>query len=509
MAFSLWIFVRPVEASMLFLVRVFFVLWIAVYSAAVSGAEFSSENFDGPRYHVYLEGLIKPGDGDKFKEFILSEIRNGHLISALYLNTPGGNVPAALQIGEQVRLLGIATQAPSKFSDGAYCYHGAIDRQSTANGCECASACFLIWASGTGRFGTYVGIHHPYYTGDSYKNLDPAEAEKQYTEMSDNVVSYLKEMGIPGDIRNKMLRYMSYDIYYLSSDELEALRPMPPWLSQLLYDRCGKMPSGSSVPSSPEYNPERKTFLDCQSPMYEQIYKKSHQRFLDKYGRPGEQLSPTTPPPVTSIPPAASNPPPQITVRTVHIEIPPQGAPDQPKPNLAITRYGSDKIVETDGASSDYLIRDNRDLDGIDIKPYQKGFGQDDCARSCTGTPECQGFSYDSWNLLCIMKSQITGSRLEPRSISGVSRRNFQEFPTAVEDAAKMQRYSNAYFPGDGANSVMTNDANSCSNTCFTSRSCVTFTYYKDTHICRMFKSSGSYLHGNSNADSGVKTQSP
>lgn len=448
------------------------------------GAEFTSEYWAGRRYHVKMQGEILSGDDTKFREFVLSELRKGHLLSSIKLNSPGGKVDAALKIGTDIRLLQLTTVAPYKDGDRQYIYLGSFDQLYRDYGAECASSCFLVWASGVGRIGNYVGIHHPYNSKDYYQKVEPAEAERHYQNVTKRVTAYLQEMDVPDDITRKMFRYMSYDIYYLDANELEAMKNSPPWLDELLYSRCGKLPTGSVVKSHPQYNPNRKPVVDCQGRVYDSVLAVTLQRYLDRYAN-GEKL------------PDPSQP-----------SIPVTPSPSVPQPTPSPTVSVAAKIVRTDGANSDYHILDNHDLDGIDINPFIKTADQDDCARRCTSNSECVGFSFDSWNSLCVLKSYVTASRLEPSSISGVVKKASSGFPSAIDVAPRMKRYENTTFPGEGYQSTSTSDTNACAIFCMNTQACVTFTYIKATQTCRIFNSSGPFTRGDTSGDSGVKTQS-
>lgn len=473
------------------LCRIIFLMAMFFHIAPSLASTFTFDYWYGRRYHINLDGKIEPGDDEKFKREVLKHIRQGHLITALQLNTPGGNVPAATSIGEQARLLQLQTVAPFKDNNGdQICRYGSVDNLTYKRGddCECASACFLIWSGGVDRAGQYIGIHHPYFDKKMYGSLTPEKAEEMYMGMADDVRRYLTKMEISDTIINKMFRYISKEMYYMNADEIESLKNTPPWLSQLLYDRCGNMPTGTIYSNS-----DRKAWFECTGQIHEAIAVKNAQKYLDQHS-PGEKV-PTGA--VTPQPPAPSpSPTPTPSIRW------PEPTPAPPTP------VSSGRVVYTDGPNANYLIRNNRDLDGFDLKPYLRNVDQNACAQACTDNNMCQGFSYDEWNHFCILKSNITASRLEPREISGVVRGSFAQFPAPVNDKPHFQKYQNAYFQGDGYNSFTTPDANTCSQFCEGDLKCVAYTFFRTPQTCRLFNSTSLYLRGSSNSEVGVKSQS-
>src|SRR4051812_31094024 len=55
--------------------------------------------------YVNMWGAIEAGDDDKFKDLIVPYLRSGHLVFQVNVFSQGGHVPAAMRIGDQIRLL--------------------------------------------------------------------------------------------------------------------------------------------------------------------------------------------------------------------------------------------------------------------------------------------------------------------------------------------------------------------------------------------------------------------
>src|SRR5581483_9076836 len=66
---------------------------------------------------VFLWGTIENGDDEKFRQLIVPLVREGNLIWEVSVFTVGGNVQAAIGIGNQIRTPNSRTIAPNRFYD--------------------------------------------------------------------------------------------------------------------------------------------------------------------------------------------------------------------------------------------------------------------------------------------------------------------------------------------------------------------------------------------------------
>jgi uncharacterized protein len=223
-------------------------------------AQFDAYQWYGNAFHIEISGPITAGDNDRFRKLVLSEIRSGHVVSGIHLNSPGGNVSEALGIGRVIRQLKASTYAPSLRSGKRLCQTGSLDNISyeDSSSCECASACSLIWEAGVGRLGELVGIHRPRYDEATYKDLTPDQATKQYSEVLVETTKYFAEMGVPDWLSSRMYSVPSSDMHYLKDTELQEFSNSSPALGELVIARCGNVPSGTIFD-----NPERKNYVDC------------------------------------------------------------------------------------------------------------------------------------------------------------------------------------------------------------------------------------------------------
>lgn len=113
----------------------------ALSSATQAGITVTIQQEQGSRIAaIFVDGVFEYGDEKKF----ITQVININE-AAVFLNSPGGNVIAAMEIGKIIRLKGYATAVLSKRL--------------------CASACALAWLSGIERFldkDAALGFHASY-----------------------------------------------------------------------------------------------------------------------------------------------------------------------------------------------------------------------------------------------------------------------------------------------------------------------------------------------------------
>ena len=110
------------------------------WSGVATAADIDVMAVPGAVDFVIIKGEIADGDGDRFVDVI----KNREKVT-VYLQSPGGLVREALQIGAEIRLRNYATLV--------------------AGGDECFSACGLIWVSGARRYmspDSLIGFHAAY-----------------------------------------------------------------------------------------------------------------------------------------------------------------------------------------------------------------------------------------------------------------------------------------------------------------------------------------------------------
>ncbi|OZA11034.1 MAG: hypothetical protein B7Y02_09465 [Rhodobacterales bacterium 17-64-5] len=161
--------------------------------------EFTAPNGDGA---ALLNGEIAAGDAVRFADWLKGLPAPPERID---LNSPGGEVVEALEIGRIIRASGL----PVAVTAGSFCF----------------SACPYILASGSERIVSrqgYVGVHQHYFGENTYLPAFMLVSDIQTGQAE--VMTYLADMGIDLLIMAKALRTPPDDIYILLPDELEAFR---------------------------------------------------------------------------------------------------------------------------------------------------------------------------------------------------------------------------------------------------------------------------------------------
>jgi len=147
-------------------------------------------------------GTIAPGDGARFVAW-LAEAGTAPVL--LSLNSPGGSVADALEIGRAVRAAGLNTEL--------------------TGGDICLSACPYILAGGVERVvdgAGYVGVHQHYF-GENVA-LPAFMAVEDIQRGQGQVMEFLDEMGVDPLVMRHALVTPPDEIYILLPDELERYR---------------------------------------------------------------------------------------------------------------------------------------------------------------------------------------------------------------------------------------------------------------------------------------------
>ncbi|MEM9796405.1 MAG: hypothetical protein AAF919_07945 [Pseudomonadota bacterium] len=145
---------------------------------------------------LQLRGAISPGDGAR----IVAELERS-APDFVALDSPGGSVANALEIGQAVRSLSI----PTRLRDGAVCF----------------SACPYIFVGGTDRVvaGTARFGVHQHSFGES--TILPAFLAVEDVQRGQaEVLDHLQQMGIDLRIMGPALATPSDEIYILNAQEL-------------------------------------------------------------------------------------------------------------------------------------------------------------------------------------------------------------------------------------------------------------------------------------------------
>ena len=196
-----------------------FILFISIASlGSVRAAEISLPETGGmrlPLKGILIEGPIVKGDFERF-ERLVSSLSDPDTV---WLASPGGDLAEAIKIGQLIRKMKLAVWAPeSNRKLWLFMIHVNDSRNNL-----CAGACFFIYASGVDRYGDVLGIHRPHLTEEDLRGMSAEQAAFDQLSANEVASAYLRKMGIPDSIIEKMNSIEQNDIQWLEEDEVKSL----------------------------------------------------------------------------------------------------------------------------------------------------------------------------------------------------------------------------------------------------------------------------------------------
>lgn len=147
------------------------------------------ERMVGGHFCINAHGPIEPGDGQKFRDF-LARVNPPPRIP-VYIDSTGGDVDAAIEIGRAIRERWSATSIGSCLLDHENATSYSIPRKYVPG--KCLSAATLIYIGGRLRYypeDSEFGVHR-----FSFKNPSPGDVE-QSQRISAKIAGYVAEMVI-------------------------------------------------------------------------------------------------------------------------------------------------------------------------------------------------------------------------------------------------------------------------------------------------------------------------
>ena len=142
---------------------------------------------------IRIKGPLNLGDEDKFRLLALASPK-----ATVYLDSPGGRVSPAIEIGTIIRLKGFETAV----EDG-----------------QCSSACALIWLAGEPRVMSNfssIGFHAPYVTGNDGQRISGASQGAR-------VGSYLTRLGFSEKVVMFAVNAGAEEIQWLQKSTADSL----------------------------------------------------------------------------------------------------------------------------------------------------------------------------------------------------------------------------------------------------------------------------------------------
>jgi hypothetical protein len=160
--------------------------------------------------HLEISGEIVEGDADKLGK-ALAQLSVNYIPNAnpiVFLNSPGGNVNVALEMG---RILRVSLA------------HTVVDKGAT-----CGSSCIFVFAGGVIRNtvrGGRLALHRPRFAYESFGNLSADQARTAYTAAVSRCADFMKEMSISEQVLSVMLRVPSQEVRFIDTKGAEKYGP--------------------------------------------------------------------------------------------------------------------------------------------------------------------------------------------------------------------------------------------------------------------------------------------
>lgn len=147
---------------------------------------------------LILEGRITPNDVAIFKRSV--ERANGYGLLMLFLNSEGGDIASAIEIGRLVR------QWPKSIV--------MVEKDA-----KCFSACVFVLVGGLHRdvHGS-VGIHRPFSSTTNSNTYE--SSQKTFRTLEQSAKAFLKDMNVPTSLYDEMMSVPPQKLRLLTEQEL-------------------------------------------------------------------------------------------------------------------------------------------------------------------------------------------------------------------------------------------------------------------------------------------------
>lgn len=209
-----------------------------VFGKFAFAAEFSRQAADrfGP-VSIALKGQIKPGDYDRFKDFLLLPGNLKAYTNYVWLDSTGGN------LAEAMKFAGLFEKSSASVVVGP-------------DG-KCYSACFMMFASGVDRwlypFGE-LGVHQVSVQFPAgLTGLDKAAKNGMVQAVTNNAAAYLTVQGIPASLVTKMQETPAREMFIVNTlmvkrEGWQRIMALQPRFLEAVEQACGKQPDPANAP---------------------------------------------------------------------------------------------------------------------------------------------------------------------------------------------------------------------------------------------------------------------
>lgn len=240
-----------------------------------------------------IEGEIVAGDAQSLLD---AYARYGTMISPIYLRSRGGDVEEAMRMGAIIRRLRLATDIPLGDREKPPLSLIKVDRQEDN---ICASACFLVYAAGAKRAGSYLALHRPYLPRKEAQALSDVEYVEAQKKTALKVKTYLVDMEVDQYWIDRMFATNSQEGYVPTLAEADNkfrhLMGMVPSLKEVVLSKCkedtevdeklnaylanrNRPLTGADIEKYKEITRDQRVFWECSSAAFEKIQQDAFER---------------------------------------------------------------------------------------------------------------------------------------------------------------------------------------------------------------------------------------
>ena len=226
---------------------------LAYLLALVSTTIFAADITPTGSGRVLLDGQITEGDAERLiRAQQQSMLSLGRPLRTLELNSPGGSIAEAVRLAQLVELFRLDTWVVSEGN--------------------CMSSCFILFIAGNSRSALghlegdrptrAIGVHRPTFSEAALRTVDVPTFENKHRTLLARLRTFLVERGVPQDITEKMMRFSSQEIYWLTDKDLLALGFYSPTYEELIVAKCGRSPDVARTLLNPDGSPGADNSID-------------------------------------------------------------------------------------------------------------------------------------------------------------------------------------------------------------------------------------------------------
>jgi hypothetical protein len=212
---------------------------------------------------IVADGKISSETPKLFREFLSDKkIKKGARYE-VYLNSPGGNLIAGIELGEIIREFGFGTRVASSIKNGAKLNNYELENEGVG---RCYSACSFAFLGGKWRIAAdrTLGVHQYYraeFLKDAFaKNFNALDLSKEQV-IAGILADYVVRMGIDARFLTLASKASPYEMYLLSLSELKQFEIV--WNDQEYADWIFHPYKNGIVAISKSRNGERIATLFC------------------------------------------------------------------------------------------------------------------------------------------------------------------------------------------------------------------------------------------------------